>query len=150
MNEKITTSSTSPSIKHTLRRGFSKTASVSEVRAPLGAPKGAPLGAPKGARKKFKDGEINHALKSQFHSYRILLYGIQLGAHGTIVDWTLLTEGYLRSTAANDYLKELMFVDHSTLSDKFFRESYKLRVKTATDEAESIMTQFKLALPESP
>ena len=67
------------------------------------------------------------------------MYGIQLGRYGRIVDWGI----------ANPYLKELMSVDPSVLSEKFFRENYKECVKTDRDGKKSIMTQFKLALPES-
>ncbi len=113
----------SSEMKKTIRCGFSEKASWSEVRA----------------RKKMKDGKISCALKSLYHSYRILGFGIQIGLHGTIIDWS----------QGNEYLKELLSIDPKMLDDQSMRTSYKKWAKTGCSECDkdSIQTQFKKLLP---
>lgn len=115
-------------VKSQIRSGFSEKSSWAESRA----------------RKKFKDGEIQIALKSQFHSYRILCYGIQIGLTGQIYDWAF----------PNDYLRTLLSVSESDLNDQFFRDSTKEWTKTKllnkTDHGVdgTVATCFKNLLPK--
>jgi hypothetical protein len=111
-------------IKKQIRHGFSEKASWSEVRA----------------RKKLADGEILCAMKSLYHSYRILGFGIQIGTYGKIVDWE----------SGKEYLKELLSLDPRVLDDQYVRMSYKKWVRTGCIECkkDSIQTQFKNILPK--
>jgi len=111
-------------IKKQIRHGFSEKASWSEVRA----------------RKKLADGEILCALKSLYHSYRILGFGIQIGIYGKIVDWE----------CGKEYLKELLSLDPRMLDDQCMRMSYKKWARTGCIECkkDSIQTQFKNILPK--
>lgn len=113
-----------PEVRKSIRHGFSEKASWAEVRA----------------RKKLKDGEILCALKSLYHSYRILGFGIQIGTNGTITDWSF----------GKDYLQQLLGLDPLTLDDQSMRTSYKLWAKTGCSECgkDSIQTQFKNVLPK--
>lgn len=103
-----------PSLKKILRKGFAEKASWAEVRA----------------KKKLRDGEIKIAIKSQFHSYRILLFGTQIGINGKIVDWK----------AANEYLIELK---NNEITEEFLKYSYKKWVKET-----GVETNFKKTLPK--
>lgn len=115
-------------VRQTIRSGFSEKASWAESRA----------------RKKFKDGEIKIALKSQFHSYRILFFGIQIGLTGQIYDWGI----------ANDYLRALFSVPEIDLNDQYFRDSTKEWTKTKLLTKKdhgidgTVATCFKIALPK--
>lgn len=118
----------SKEMKGVIRSGFSEKSSWAESRA----------------RKKFKDGEYHIALKSQFHSYRILCYGIQIGLRGEIYDW-----GF-----PNDYLNELLNTPEVELSEQFFRDSIKKWTKTKlltlTEHgvAGTVASCFKSVLPK--
>lgn len=94
---------TDPIVRKAIRTGFSEKSNNSEVKA----------------RKKFIDNEIQIALKSQFHSYRILCFGIQIGSKGYIYNWSI----------ANDYLEELIS-DIPKFSEQYFRDSIKLWLRT--------------------
>ena len=113
-----------PEMKKQIRHGFSEKASWSEVRA----------------RKKLKDGEVLCALKSLYHSHRILCFGIQIGTYGTIIDWE----------QGKEYLKELLSLDPNNLDDQYMRQSYKKWTKTGCSKCkkDSIQTQFKSVFPK--
>lgn len=114
----------SPEMRKAIRHGFSERASWAEVRA----------------RKKLIDGDVLCALKSLYHSYRIFGFGIQIGLHNTINDWSW----------GKEYLDELLSLDPKILNDQSLRASYKKWTKTGCIECkqDSIQTQFKNVLPK--
>lgn len=125
----------SDEFKEIVRKGFSYKSSIAECRA----------------RKKFADGKVEIALKSQLHSYRILLYGVQIGMTGRIFDW--------KHNSIKEYRDELRSVPVSDLSERYFRDSTKkwLMQKTVQISEEcsvtgsvtgSVTKQFKTVLPK--
>ena len=113
-------------MKSSIRGGFSKKASWAEVRA----------------RKKLKDNEPDNAIKSLYHSLRILLFGIQIGTRGTIYNFN---EGA-------DYLAEMRLClnqNSDQIDDAFLRTSYKKWAMTPKTEygALSVATYYKMLLP---
>ena len=119
---------TDKEFKQHIRSGFSEKSSWAEVRA----------------RKKFLDSEIQIALKSLYHSYRILCYGIQIGLYGQIKDWTI----------ANPMLEELIAKPTNELTEQYFKYEIKLWARTKllnkTDHGidGTVTTAFKNALPK--
>ena len=119
------TSITGSMMLASIRTGFSTKSSWAEVRA----------------RKKFKDGEHLVAIKSQYHSYRILLFAIQIAKKGTIYDWN----------AGSDYLTELRTdLEAGKIDDAYLRSSYKRWVKESTSQTDStgmtVATYYKSLL----
>jgi predicted nucleotidyltransferase len=111
-----------------IRSGFSEKSSWAEVRA----------------KKKFIDSEIDIALKSAYHSFRILWFGIQIGLYGYIKDWTI----------ANPMLEELKSKPTNELSEQYLKDMIKLWARTKLlNKAEhgidgTVTTAFKNVLPK--
>jgi hypothetical protein len=121
----------SAEFKEIVRKGFSHKSSIAECRA----------------RKKFADGEVETALKSQLHSYRILLYGVQIGLTGAIFDW--------KHESIKEYREELRSVNPSDLSERYFRDSTKkwllqkaVKISEECSVTGSVTKQFKTLLPK--
>jgi hypothetical protein len=87
------------------------------------------------ARKKLIDREYQSAVKSLWHSYRIIKFGIQLAKYGCIKDYT----------EANDLWDILKEIPESDLTPDFFRSTYKKWVKTGDS---SLLTEMKLLMPK--
>lgn len=66
----------------------------------------------RGGKHKLNEGDIYHALKSIFHSLKMLIFAIQIMEHGKIVDFT----------AANYLHKEINECDETEW--EYFREKY--------------------------
>lgn len=109
-----------------IRNGFSTKSSWGEVSA----------------RKKFKENECLIAIKKLYHSYRILLYAIQIAKRGAIYDWS----------AGSDYLTELK-ADLVTgkVDETYLRTSFKRWTKesiTQTDGTNmTVVSYYKKLLP---
>jgi predicted nucleotidyltransferase len=112
----------SKEMKRALRKGFSAKSSWAELRA----------------RKKFADGDVHLALKSLFHSYRIIVFGCQIGTDYTITDWS----------AATPLWDELVFIPQGEITNLTFKSTYKRWVKTGINGKPSLMSRFKQLLPK--
>lgn len=84
------------------------------------------------ARKKLRDGEKRIAIKSLWHSYRIIKFAMDIHEHGSIINWS----------CANDMWDELMKINEDDYSEEMFRGLYKKYLKE-----NGLMTQFKNAFP---
>ncbi|VBB17649.1 hypothetical protein YASMINEVIRUS_112 [Yasminevirus sp. GU-2018] len=121
------TSLSSTTMLGSIRNGFSAKSAWAEVRA----------------RKKFKDGEHLIAIKSQYHSYRILLFAIQIAKKGFIHDWS----------AGSDYLTVLRTdLEAGKIDDAYLRASYKQWVKESTTQTDgtnmTVASYYKMLLPK--
>lgn len=116
-----------PDVKKHIRNGFSKLCGINEVRA----------------RKKFLEGDIMIAIKTQYHYLRILLFALQIHKYHRIVDWAAGTD-YLALLKA-DYANGLI------MSEKYFRESTSKWIRNDTsktyESGKTIATYFKECFP---
>ena len=78
-----------------------------------------------------EDKEIDRALKSLYHAFRIYNYGIQVGLYGKIVDWEI----------ANPYWEELSTLDKKHLTEQFLKDFHK-------DDLKTLVNEFNKALPK--
>jgi hypothetical protein len=80
------------------------------------------------------------ALKSLFHSYRIVLFGIQLGTTNKLTDFTV----------ANQFWDYLQGIPLETIDVDLFKRIYKDWFTTVLDgESMHLMSKFKYILPKT-
>ncbi|AYV76438.1 MAG: hypothetical protein Terrestrivirus6_64 [Terrestrivirus sp.] len=99
-----------------IRKSFSAKSDWAEVRA----------------RKKLIDKEYKVAIRSVYHSYRIIKFAVQIGKHGKIIDWT----------EANDLFDELKVIPYEQFTTEMFKEIHKKWVKSG------LLTEFKGLFPK--
>jgi hypothetical protein len=115
-----------------IRSAFSGVSSNSEVKA----------------RKKVLCGEYMIGLKSVFHSVRLLMFGLQLGLTGKILDFSQANhvweeiETELVPKIADDSLVQ---GDSKAIYKKYAKTQYQLEGEARADH---LLTRFKLALPK--
>ena len=102
--------------KRKIRSAFSAKSDWAEVRG----------------RKKLIDRELKIAIRSLWHSYRIIKFGIQLAKKGIIDDFD----------EANTMWDELKIIDERDMTGELFKEQYKKWVKGG------LLTEYKTLLPK--
>lgn len=120
---------TDTDVKKHIRSGFSKLCGINEVRA----------------RKKFLEGDIMTAIKTQYHYLRILLFALQIHKYKKIIDWN----------AGSDYLALLKndYANGVITDEKYFRDSTSKWIRKDTSKTygsgKTIATYFKECFPLS-
>lgn len=118
-----------PNVKKQIRSGFSKLCGINEVRA----------------RKKFLEGDVIIAIKTQYHYLRILLFALQIHKYKKIIDWN----------AGSDYLASLKndYANGVITNEKYFRDSTSQWIRKDTSKTygtgKTIATYFKECFPLS-
>lgn len=84
------------------------------------------------ANKKLKDGEYKLAIRSLYHSYRIIKFALQIAEHNNVIDWK----------EANDMWQELSLIPKENLTVELLKELYKKYVKNG------LLTEFKNKFPK--
>jgi predicted nucleotidyltransferase len=89
--------------------------------------------------KKLIDKEYRIAIKSLWHSYRVIKFAIQLAKYGRIIDFT----------ESNDFWDILKIIKEEDMTDVMLKNLYKEWVKTPKNGSNnSLLTEFKNLLPK--
>lgn len=84
------------------------------------------------ARKKLADKEYKIAIRSLYHSYRIIKFGIQIAKYNQIINWS----------EANDLWETLKDLKQEDISPQTLKDLYKKYLQNG------ILTEFKQLLPK--